>query len=207
MSVKGFYSLVFRVMRDFDGVALPSGLRLIDSQYTSRPLGHAHARRSMDTFNEEMPGSNDPAYLRASNAAIFAGMNASDPKGTYVMQGWLFVNSPDFWTPTAVEAYLSGVPDDRMLVLDLFTEAQPAWQRYSSYFGKPWIWCQLQVRSRARGGRRRTPRCVAARRAKASTHHEPRHRSARAPSLLAATRCLAAAPSRSLGAGARCTET
>ena len=78
-------------------------------------------------------------------------MNASDPTGTYVMQGWLFVNSPDFWTPSAVEAYLGGVPDSRMLILDLFTEAQPAWQRLNSYYGKPWIWCQLQVRKRWTG--------------------------------------------------------
>jgi alpha-N-acetylglucosaminidase len=45
-----------------------------------------------------------------------------------------------------VEAYLGGVSDNSdMLVLDLFSETQPKWSnaRVKSYYGKPWIWCQL----------------------------------------------------------------
>ena len=30
-----------------------------------------------------------------------------------------------------------------MLVLDLFSESEPQWQRTNSYYGKPWIWCEL----------------------------------------------------------------
>ncbi|KIX07236.1 uncharacterized protein Z518_01889 [Rhinocladiella mackenziei CBS 650.93] len=30
-----------------------------------------------------------------------------------------------------------------MLILDLFSETYPQWQRLNSYYGKPWIWCQL----------------------------------------------------------------
>lgn len=30
-----------------------------------------------------------------------------------------------------------------MLILDLFSESEPQWQRTNSYYGKPWIWCQL----------------------------------------------------------------
>ena len=30
-----------------------------------------------------------------------------------------------------------------MLILDLYSEAQPQWNRTNSYFGKPWIWCEL----------------------------------------------------------------
>lgn len=45
---------------------------------------------------------------------------AVDSEGVYLMQGWLFHSS--FWTPANIEAYLSGVPDDRMLILDLNTE-------------------------------------------------------------------------------------
>ncbi len=30
-----------------------------------------------------------------------------------------------------------------MIVLDLFSETAPQWQRTNSYYGKPWIWCQL----------------------------------------------------------------
>ena len=93
------------------------------------------------------PSSSDPAYLRATNAAIFASM---PPNATYVMQGWLFVNDPGFWTPAAAQAYLSGVPDNSMLILDLFTESIPTWSKLNSFYGKPFIWCMLQVF----GGRR-----------------------------------------------------
>ncbi|KAE8395553.1 tim-barrel domain-containing protein [Aspergillus alliaceus] len=30
-----------------------------------------------------------------------------------------------------------------MLILDLFSKSEPQWQRTKSYFGKPWIGCQL----------------------------------------------------------------
>lgn len=30
-----------------------------------------------------------------------------------------------------------------MVILDLFSESQPQWQRTNNYYGKPWIWCQL----------------------------------------------------------------
>ena len=61
-----------------------------------------------------------------------------------MMQGWLFFSNSAFWTNDRVEAYLGGVEDNSdMLILDLFSESQPQWQRTNSYFGKPWIWCQL----------------------------------------------------------------
>lgn len=51
------------------------------------------------------------------------------------VQGWLFHEG--FWTNERIRAYLSGVPDDRMIVLDLNSEATPVWQSTESYFGKP----------------------------------------------------------------------
>ncbi|GJE98478.1 hypothetical protein PsYK624_147100 [Phanerochaete sordida] len=30
-----------------------------------------------------------------------------------------------------------------MLVLNLYAEAQPQWSRTDSYYGRPWVWCQL----------------------------------------------------------------
>ena len=49
-----------------------------------------------------------------------------------------------FWTDERVEAYLTGVEDPtEMIVLDLFSEAAPQWNRTKSYYGKKWIWCLL----------------------------------------------------------------
>jgi len=36
----------------------------------------------------------------------------------------LFVNNPKFWTQPAIEAYLSGVPNHGMLILDLFSDVR-----------------------------------------------------------------------------------
>lgn len=49
----------------------------------------------------------------------------------------------EFWTKERISAYLGGVDNSDMIILDLFSESQPQWQRTESYFGKPWIWCML----------------------------------------------------------------
>ncbi len=51
-----------------------------------------------------------------------------------------------FWTNDRIEAYLSGVPNDSMIILDLNTEQFPIWSRTKSFFGKPFIWCLLHNR-------------------------------------------------------------
>ena len=69
------------------------------------------------------------------------------------MQGWLWERAEhpgDFWTLDLVEAYLSKVPDDGMIVLDLNSYSNPVWKRVKSYFGKKFIWCAIVIF----GGRR-----------------------------------------------------
>jgi alpha-N-acetylglucosaminidase len=57
-----------------------------------------------------------------------------------MLQGWLFYSLSTFWTNDAIRAFLSDVPNTDIIILDLFSESQPQWQRF---FGKPFIWCQL----------------------------------------------------------------
>lgn len=57
------------------------------------------------------------------------------------MQGWLFQS--DFWQPPQEKALLTGVPQGRMLVLDLFSEASEEYTPTHSYYGQPFIWCML----------------------------------------------------------------
>jgi alpha-N-acetylglucosaminidase len=87
------------------------------------------------------PSSNDPAYLAASNKAVYSAMINADIDAMFVMQGWLFHSS--FWGPAEVQAYLSGVPDDSMLILDLNSDEDELWRQYDSYYGKPFAWCML----------------------------------------------------------------
>lgn len=99
---------------------------------------------TLDQYNENNPASGDLDYLRNVTAGTFASLRAADPQATWLMQGWLFFSSEAFWTNERVEAYLSGVPNaEDMIVLDLYTEAQPQWNRTNNYFGKQWVWCEL----------------------------------------------------------------
>ncbi|XPS77214.1 Alpha-N-acetylglucosaminidase [Ascochyta lentis] len=99
---------------------------------------------TLDQYNENNPYSGDLSYLRNITHGTWQSLKAANAAAVWVMQGWLFYSNEDFWTNERIEAYLSGVEEDAdMLILDLFSESQPQWQRTNSYYGKPWIWNQL----------------------------------------------------------------
>ncbi|CAO2647564.1 Nn.00g084860.m01.CDS01 [Neocucurbitaria sp. VM-36] len=99
---------------------------------------------TLDQYNENDPFSGDLDYLRNVTHGTWQSLKSANPAAVWVMQGWLFTSNADFWTNERIEAYLSGVEENEdMLILDLFSESQPQWQRTNSYYGKPWIWCQL----------------------------------------------------------------
>lgn len=98
---------------------------------------------TLDQYNEINPPSNDPDYLRNISYTTWQSLKAADPEAIWMMQGWLFFSNSAFWNDSLIEAWFSGVDDSDMIVLDLFSESQPQFQRTNSYYGKPWIWCQL----------------------------------------------------------------
>jgi alpha-N-acetylglucosaminidase len=99
---------------------------------------------TLDQYNENDPYSGDLDYLRNVTQNTWRSLKQADPHAIWLMQGWLFYANSDFWTNERVEAYLSGVESNEdMLILDLFSESIPQWRRTNSYYGKPWIWCQL----------------------------------------------------------------
>lgn len=99
---------------------------------------------TLDQYNENDPFSGNLEYLRNVTHGTWQSLKAANPGAVWVMQGWLFTSNEDFWTNERIEAYLSGVEEDQdMLILDLFSESQPQWQRTDSYYGKPWIWNEL----------------------------------------------------------------
>lgn len=98
---------------------------------------------SADTFNENEPPSDDPAFLSALSARIYEGMKQADTSATWVMQGWLFYSDRKFWKAPQIEALLKAVPGDKMLLLDLAAEIEPVWKRTNAFYDKPWIWNML----------------------------------------------------------------
>lgn len=116
------------------------GKAFLDEQ--ARELGTDHLYAA-DTFIEMSPPSGDPAFLDRMGKAIHAAMTASDPDAVWVLQGWIFVNNPGFWKPPQARAFLGSVPRDRMLLLDLFCDVNPAWRLTEAFHGKPWVWCVI----------------------------------------------------------------
>ncbi|MDN3582383.1 alpha-N-acetylglucosaminidase [Mucilaginibacter flavus] len=98
---------------------------------------------SADTFNENEPPTDDPAYLSALSSRVYQAMSKADPKAVWVMQGWLFYSDRKFWKTPQIKALLESVPNDHMIMLDLATEIEPVWKRTEAYYGKPWIWNML----------------------------------------------------------------
>ena len=99
---------------------------------------------SADTFNENIPPTNDSTFLDAMSKKVYNSMAIADPKAVWVMQGWMFSYNLRFWQPTQIQALLNAVPDDKMIILDLWSETHPVWNRTEAYYGKPWIWNMLQ---------------------------------------------------------------
>ena len=99
---------------------------------------------TLDQFNENDPTSGDLSYLQNVSYYTWKSLKNADPDAIWMMQGWLFFSNEAFWTDQRVEAFLNGVQQNSdMHILDLFSETQPEWQRTNSYYGKPWIWCEL----------------------------------------------------------------
>ena len=102
-----------------------------------------------DTFIEMAPPSGDLKYLANLGRAIYDGMAHSDPQAVWVLQGWAFMNQRQFWTQPRIRSLLDAIPNDRMVVLDLFCETTPMWERTEAFCGKPWLWCNVQNFGRA----------------------------------------------------------
>ncbi|CEJ59702.1 hypothetical protein PMG11_08314 [Penicillium brasilianum] len=131
-----------------------SFLEPFDNHYTQLQSSFIHKQKAaygnvthiytLDQYNENNPYSGNLTYLSSITRNTWLSMKEADPQATWMMQGWLFYSSSGFWTNERVEAYLSGVENNEdMLIIDLYSESTPEWQRTNSYYGKPWIWCQL----------------------------------------------------------------
>lgn len=104
-------------------------------------LGTAHLYAA-DPFIEAAPPDDSPTFAADVGRSLVAGLRDGDPEAIWVMQAWTF-DYLDWWTDTRVADFLDAVPDDAMLLLDLWGEHSPQWRRFGGFRGKPWIWCTL----------------------------------------------------------------
>jgi hypothetical protein len=107
----------------------------------------AHASYGDSTANSAaarakvVPAAHRDARLAEYGEAIYRSIQHANPKATWVMQGWLFGADREFWEPQAIAAFLSRVPDQRLLVLDIGNDRYPGtWQASQAFDGKQWVY-------------------------------------------------------------------
>jgi alpha-N-acetylglucosaminidase len=127
------------ILDPMDPLFVEIGKRFIQKQNEIYGTDHLY---SADTFNEMDPVSTDLQYLADVSKVVSQSMVEGDSLAVNVMQSWLFLHDK-FWNNERIKAYLDAVPNDRMILLDLFATAKPQWKRTEAFYGKPWIWCML----------------------------------------------------------------
>jgi alpha-N-acetylglucosaminidase len=96
-----------------------------------------------DPFIEMPPVDTDPGFAGAVATSTLNGLIAADPHAVWLMQAWPFSYQAEFWTDERIRAFLSAIPDDRLILADLWAERDPQWPRLSGLSGKEWLWCAL----------------------------------------------------------------
>lgn len=106
-----------------------------------------------DSFNEmDVPVPKDHPeqkypLLAGYGESIYNSIKAGNPDAVWVTQGWTFGYQHKFWDQRSLQAMLSKVPDDRMLILDLANEYPEyvwkipmVWKTHQGFYGKQWIY-------------------------------------------------------------------
>lgn len=107
----------------------------------------------VDSFNEmeiPFPPKDDPkrySLLASYGESVYNSIKASNKDAVWVMQGWMFGYQRHIWDYKTLQALVSKVPNDKMLLLDLavdyntcFWKTDLNWEYYKGFFNKPWVY-------------------------------------------------------------------
>lgn len=97
----------------------------------------------VDPFNEVDPPSWEPEYISKVSSDIYHTLTAADPKAKWMQMTWMFYFDRKDWTAPRVKAMLTGVPQDKMVLLDYHCENVELWKTTEHFHGQPYIWCYL----------------------------------------------------------------
>lgn len=97
----------------------------------------------LDPFNEMKLPSEDPAWLASVAKGIYSTLTDVDPEAEWLQMTWMFYFDKATWTPERIKAFLTAVPQGKLILLDYWGEFQEIWRRTESYHGQPYLWCYL----------------------------------------------------------------
>lgn len=100
-------------------------------------------RYASDPFIEMTPVDDDPGYPGRVATTLLDGLTDADPEAVWYLQTWPFSYQREFWTEERVRIFLGDIPAERLVLLDLWAEAEPQWRRFDSFGGRKWMWCAL----------------------------------------------------------------
>lgn len=118
---------------------------LIQKEYINeqnRLFGSDHIY-GIDPFNEVTPPSWEPDYLAGASSNIFKSLKLADPQSKWLQMTWMFYYQKKDWKDSTIKAYLTGVPQNNMILLDYFCENVELWKTTNKFYGQPYIWCYL----------------------------------------------------------------
>ncbi len=107
----------------------------------------------VDSFNEmELPFPPHGEAMRYELLAdygekVYDAIRSGSPGATWVMQGWMFGYQREIWDERSLEALISRVPDDKMLLLDMavdynrhFWRNGTNYEMHKGFYGKQWAY-------------------------------------------------------------------
>lgn len=97
----------------------------------------------VDLFNEIEAPSWDPETLAGMSRSTYESMAQVDPDAQWLQMGWMFYYDRKHWTPEIIEAYLTAVPQGKVILLDYYLENTLVWKLTDSFYGQPYILCYL----------------------------------------------------------------
>lgn len=108
----------------------------------TRMFGTDHVY-GVDPFNEMDVPDWSEEFLATSARRIYDSMAKVDPEARWLQMTWMFYYTRDKWTAPRIKAFLSGVPEGKLLLLDYYCDKVPLWPRTENFHGQPYIWCYL----------------------------------------------------------------
>jgi len=98
---------------------------------------HINPKRPWDQVSPD-------ASAQAHSSAVFHSLSSVDSEAIWLYQGWIWRGfGPD--RQSYMKGFVSGVPNGRLVILDMFDEVDSEWDKFSdfAYFDTPFIWSVL----------------------------------------------------------------